>query len=332
MPKVSILVPNYNSGKFAEACVRSIENQVFTDFEVIVGDSSSTDESRKVLKDYTKRDDRAQFYDIPREGIYPGWNECLRRASGEWIAVATSDDQWHPEFLQSVISAASQGDNIEHVASGLRIIDEDGRGFQGRWESLPQVGLFHKYIRNRNHSASLLSALVTAFISSPCVSVNGSIFRRTLFERLGEFPDSYGRSGDRVFYGKVFLAAKTYYLSDKLADWRRHEGQTTGNSGKFWLELSELNEWEIMLLREALKEIDVEEEWKFNALESLRLPILAQKMALAEEFSTSRKLAFLASFRDAPVTTTELLCARISGRSPMVNYRAKRLDKLLSII
>lgn len=82
--------------------MESILGQKLTDWELIVCDSYSDDGSWEYFQRF-KDEPRIRLYEVPREGIYAGWNECLRRAKGEYIYIATSDDTCRPELLEKLV-------------------------------------------------------------------------------------------------------------------------------------------------------------------------------------------------------------------------------------
>ena len=327
-PKVSILLPNYNSGGYIHECIRSICEQSYADWEVVICDSGSTDLSRGALEQFSKRDNRVSFYDVAKEGIYPGWNDCLRRAKGEWIVVATADDRWDASFLTEMLDHA-EARGAEHVACGIRVIDEEGQVRDGYWEDLLPVTLAQRFRESSKMPPNLIDALITAFVASPCVSVNASLFKRTLFERLGEFPVEFGRSGDRVWYSKVFLNAKTEYLDRSLADWRKHSAQATAQAHHRWLEIVELNEFFKGAVHEVLEPSEAKQAWRAHVLKAFVLPRLVRAFASAEQRCRRRIFAIGSSLFREPVTTLRFILYRLSGCPPFAKYRAVELAKLL---
>ena len=106
-PLVSICMPTLNARRFLEPRMESILTQTLTDWELIVCDSFSDDGTWEFLQSY-KSDPRVRLYQVPREGLYAGWNECLRRATGAYVYVATADDTCKPELLEKMVGALEQ--------------------------------------------------------------------------------------------------------------------------------------------------------------------------------------------------------------------------------
>lgn len=101
--RISIIIPTFNSAKVLRRAVDSIVNQTFTDWEVLIMDGVSTDDTLKIAQSYN--DSRIRIYSEPDKGIYDAMNKGIKKAKGEWLYFLGSDD-WliTPETLRSVFS------------------------------------------------------------------------------------------------------------------------------------------------------------------------------------------------------------------------------------
>ena len=99
LPMVSILLPNLNNREYLPARFHSILNQTLTDWELIVIDGYSDDGAWGLIQECAKSESRMIVTQSPRKGIYAGINECLSRASGEYVYIATSDDTMAPHHV-----------------------------------------------------------------------------------------------------------------------------------------------------------------------------------------------------------------------------------------
>src|SRR3990172_7360951 len=97
MPKVSVIIPTYNREKYIVETLQSVFEQTFTDYEVIVIDDGSTDNTSVVLKPYL---DRIVYIRKPNGGQGSARNVGIKKAKGEYIAFLDSDDLWLPEKLE----------------------------------------------------------------------------------------------------------------------------------------------------------------------------------------------------------------------------------------
>ena len=99
MPKVSVIIPSYGHAKYLRACLDSVVDQTFKDWEAVVVDDQSPDGSLQIARSYEDLRIRA-FENQQNLGTYATQNRCLDLASGEWVAVLNSDDYWKPEKLE----------------------------------------------------------------------------------------------------------------------------------------------------------------------------------------------------------------------------------------
>ncbi len=100
MPKVSVIMPCYNVEKYVAEAIESILNQTFTDFEFIIINDGSTDNTAQIIRQYAKQDKRIKFIDNKKNsGFIATSNQCLDLATGEYIAKMDSDDISLPERL-----------------------------------------------------------------------------------------------------------------------------------------------------------------------------------------------------------------------------------------
>lgn len=103
--KVSIIIPNYNCGKFLEETINSVINQTYQNWELLIVDDCSTDNSVEVIKKCIEKDERIKlFVNEKNSGAAASRNLALREASGQWIAFLDSDDLWLPEKLEKQLA------------------------------------------------------------------------------------------------------------------------------------------------------------------------------------------------------------------------------------
>lgn len=99
--KVSVIIPNYNSEKFIAQTIRSVMEQTYQNWELLIVDDCSTDNSRDIIRTYCEKDERIKLFVNPtNSGAAASRNRAMREATGRWIAFLDSDDLWLPEKLQ----------------------------------------------------------------------------------------------------------------------------------------------------------------------------------------------------------------------------------------
>jgi glycosyltransferase involved in cell wall biosynthesis len=128
-PKVSVCVPTYNYARYLPEAIESVLSQTFTDFELLVIDDHSPDNSREVMENYARRDDRIVFSVNDRNlGMVANWNLCLERARGEYVRFLFGDDYLvSPEALGSMVEVLDRYPRVVLTGSAREVVDESSR-------------------------------------------------------------------------------------------------------------------------------------------------------------------------------------------------------------
>ena len=128
MPQVSVIVPNYNHGKYLKHRIDSIIAQTFQDFELILLDDSSTDNSREVIEAYRLNPHVTHVVFNEKNGGTPfkQWDKGIELASGEWIWIAESDDFADIRFLDCLMGKIQEHPNVGFAFSSTYFVNENG--------------------------------------------------------------------------------------------------------------------------------------------------------------------------------------------------------------
>lgn len=146
-PVVSIIVPCYNSGRFIRATLEAVRAQTFADWECIVIDDASNDDSAAIVAAMAAEDPRIVPLRLTKNlGAAGARNAGLERVRGEFIAFLDSDDYWVPEKLECQVAfARTTGAALVH--SSYRFVDESGRFLSGGVKASERVDL-RSYMQN----------------------------------------------------------------------------------------------------------------------------------------------------------------------------------------
>lgn len=120
-PSVSIIVPVYNANKYLHDCLNSIKSQTFPDFEVLLIDDGSNDDSLSILQEYQTADTRFRVYQQDNRGASSARNVGLDNAVGEYVCFVDADDQIAPTYLADLYLAMSN--QVDSTMGGFRRID-----------------------------------------------------------------------------------------------------------------------------------------------------------------------------------------------------------------
>ena len=126
MPKVSVIVPVHNAAEYVEASLRSVLEQTWVDFELIVIDDGSSDGSADVIRRVIGGDPRCHFRGRANVGMARTLNEMLEMATGELIARLDADDQALPDRLEKQVRFMDEHPECVLVGGGVINVDSDG--------------------------------------------------------------------------------------------------------------------------------------------------------------------------------------------------------------
>jgi glycosyltransferase involved in cell wall biosynthesis len=125
-PKVSVCIPTYNYGRFVADAIESVLGQTFSDFELLVVDNCSTDNTRELVENYTRRDARvAYFCNEANLGMVGNWNRCLEHASGEYVKILCADDLLVPTCLGRQVIELEKNPEVVLVTCARQVTTAD---------------------------------------------------------------------------------------------------------------------------------------------------------------------------------------------------------------
>lgn len=127
MSRISVLMPVYNHPSYVGLAIESILSQSFDDFEFLLMDDGSQEETRGILQEYSKRDSRIRLYLRPHRGICATRNELLAEASSTFVAWIDCDDVATPDRLGRQIEVISRDKDLWVLGTAVTMIDERGR-------------------------------------------------------------------------------------------------------------------------------------------------------------------------------------------------------------
>ena len=111
-PLVSIIVPVYNAEKYLNRCIDSILSQTMTDFELLLIDDGSKDDSGRICDEYSEKDARVRVFHKTNGGVSSARNLGLDNAIGDWITYVDADDRCSYEYLEHLLSKVDEGTDL----------------------------------------------------------------------------------------------------------------------------------------------------------------------------------------------------------------------------
>jgi glycosyltransferase involved in cell wall biosynthesis len=124
-PLVSIIIPAYNAGRFINETIISVQNQTYTNWELIVVNDGSTDDTLNIIQKFSNDDKRISFITKKNSGVSDTRNKGIDAAKGEFIAFLDADDVWMKDNLQKKIELLKRDASVDFVFSNMMQADQN---------------------------------------------------------------------------------------------------------------------------------------------------------------------------------------------------------------
>ncbi len=224
--KVSVIIPNYNHAQFLNKRVSSILNQTFKDFELIILDDFSTDNSREIIERVVEENPSIKtiFNQANSGSPFIQWNRGVREAKGEYIWIAESDDYAHESFLQRCVDILDNKPNVGLVHCNSNVIDlQNGEQCTSmEWNCKIDNKKWREDYINRGDKEICSSLCVKATINN----VSSVLFRKEAYISCGYAKESMHYCGDWQLYISILSKYGIAYICDPLNTIRIHSQST----------------------------------------------------------------------------------------------------------
>jgi glycosyltransferase involved in cell wall biosynthesis len=217
-PKISVCMPTYNQGRYLRYALESVLSQKLQDFEIVVYDDASTDETPAIVAGFN--DERIRYFRQDRNvGIAANRNSCLARARGRYVAWLDSDDVYLPDMLAVQSAILETHPNVGLVHGAFEVIDHDGR-------RLPDWPVPFKCDVIEPGTRAVRELVLHNYITAPTVMV-----RRDCYDRVGRYATELSNSGeDWEMWLRIALHADIAYTATALAQYRQHKNSSSSSS------------------------------------------------------------------------------------------------------
>lgn len=209
MPKVSICIPSYNCGAFVGKTIQSVLDQTCQDFEIIVVDDCSTDNSELVIKRF--KDSRIRFFKNEKNlGMVRNTNKALKLAKGEFVGILHPDDYYAPKMVEAALDAFRKNPRVGLVYSSYGVVDEYNK-------IITRVKLCgsDKIIGSKQEFKKL--AIRNYFPPSAV------LVRKSCYDDVGTFDEEFPYPNDWNMWLRISLKYDFACLSDYLCYYRMHK-------------------------------------------------------------------------------------------------------------
>jgi glycosyltransferase involved in cell wall biosynthesis len=233
MPKVTVVTPNFNHARFLPQRFDSILTQTFQDFELIVLDNASTDNSREIIESYAKDPRVRPIFNAENNGsTFRQWNLGLGHARGDYVWFAESDDYADPLLLETLVDRLDRHPNVGLAFCQSWVIDAEGNLLYNYLETLEQendtIRWRADYINSGHDECPNY-----LFWRNTIPNASAVLLRRHILERAGGPPKTMLLYGDLFTYINVLSISDIAFVSSPLNYFRQHQNNVRSRvSGK----------------------------------------------------------------------------------------------------
>lgn len=214
IPRVSVVLPTYNRARYLEGAVQSVLNQTFQDFELIVLDDGSTDNTAEILEQYRK-DERIHCSFEVHRGASLARNKGIEKARAQYVAFLDSDDLWFPDKLERQVTFLNEHPEIAFVHGSVEMMDMKGQFLR---EETGRLRALYRKAQKRGEDYTGLSEAALIFSSA-------AVFRKSCLEQAGCFDPALNSLEDLDLYLRItFERGQIGFLGDPPAARYRYRG------------------------------------------------------------------------------------------------------------
>jgi len=310
-PKVTIAIPTFNRAAWIEGAVAGALAQSYSDFEVLVSDNASTDETASVLARFN--DPRVRV--VRQEtnlGLVGNWNACLAEARGEYIALVPDDDRISPWFLDRCMRLVETEPGLPIVLglSDLRLVAEG--------ERLLTATRNYRFASGIWDGTDILNEFLEDRISAQMCSI---LVRTEALREQGGFPAGMPFSLDKAGWAPVLLTGRAGFVNESCGTFNEHETNHTNSLDA---------------------NLCLDDEWRFTerlmaaANAKILDPERRRSVTLgAKRYFGRRALEILVTYRKAGASLAEILPLVWRWKSSLAHLRiasSARFARLLSVL
>jgi glycosyltransferase involved in cell wall biosynthesis len=235
MPKVSVIIPNYNHAKYLNHRIDSVLEQTYQDFELIIFDDCSPDNSREVIEQYRNHPKVSHivFNETNSGSTFKQWEKGIEMARGEYIWIAESDDWSDKEFLMTLVSQLDKHPNAAVAFSQSYLVDENSnikvsgiKGVDDIWKK--------SVVLNKT------DALQQFVWHTQIINASSVVFRKYQYTLISnKLYKQYKFCGDWMFWIQLLENGELIYESKELNYFRQHTNNVRGRNAVNSIEILE---------------------------------------------------------------------------------------------
>ncbi len=229
MKPITVCIPTYNGAKYLRECLDSVIQQDFPNFQILVVDDCSSDNTPSIVREYMEKDNRITLKINEKNlGLVENWNECIKSSKTDWVKFLFQDDIMKPNCLSRMAEVASET-NSDFIVCDRNFIIEPSASF----------GLSNFYSKDISKLSNLigkttkLSAkeFLKFFVESPFDNFVGEpitfLFNKSIVEKYGLFNRHISQLCDYEYIVRVAINEGMSFINEPLVNFRVHGSSTS---------------------------------------------------------------------------------------------------------
>jgi len=229
--EVSICIPTYNGARYIEACLDSALGQTYSNYEILVVDDGSTDDTLDILYRYAANNKQIRLiHNEHNLGLVGNWNKCIEHATGEWIKFVFQDDLIHQNCLKDMLATANQ-QNCPLVTCRRDFIFEAGtdhttKAYYENHPCMEDIFPGQQSISANTFCNAVINHIGINFIGEP----SAVLIHRSLFDKKGTFNPNLIMVCDLEFWTRAAIDTGIAYTPEVRAFFRVHGNSTSAEN------------------------------------------------------------------------------------------------------
>ncbi len=225
MPQISVILPNYNYAKYLSRRIESILNQTYTDFELIILDDASTDNSREVIEKYNDSRISVYFNEINTGNPFMQWDNGVKLAKGKYIWIAEADDYCENNLLETLFKLIITNEDTGIAFCNSQTVDKRGNNI----DTFERANKFHCNNFQLKGTDYVIQQLV---YQNNISNASAVLFNKEIYLQSANNFQNIEKCGDWFLWINMLQESNVAYTSEKLNYFRRHSESVIKSTDK----------------------------------------------------------------------------------------------------
>lgn len=213
----SVITPAYNCANYLPEAIQSVINQTYTNWEMIIVDDGSTDNTLQIAQHWATKDKRIkvlQHKNRQNKGVSVSRNLAIQNAKGKWLALLDGDDVWYKEKLELEHNILQNNNEVVMLFSKALLTNEKGESLNAEYGSA-----------NHKEGELNFNQLINGFHAptSGCLTCKNSLLK------IGGFNENYAFSEDTLLFHQISEQGTVFFLNKLLSEFRQYHNSSRNN-------------------------------------------------------------------------------------------------------